>query len=62
MIDRIHAALPVHFFLQPKAITLERALTLDPDRDWTDLRRAREVWIVQTWNRLCQAGDRKSVV
>jgi hypothetical protein len=56
MIDRIEAALPVHFFLQPKAITLERALTLDPDRDWTDLRRAREVWIVQTWNRLCHAG------
>jgi hypothetical protein len=49
-------ALPVHFFLQPSAITLERALTLDPDRDWTDLRRAREVWIVQTWNRLCLAG------
>jgi hypothetical protein len=48
--------LPVHFFLQPSAITLERALTLDPDRDWTDLRRAREVWIVQTWNRLCRAG------
>jgi hypothetical protein len=50
------AALPVHFFLQPSAITLERALTLDPDRDWTDLRRAREVWIVQTWNRLRRAG------
>jgi hypothetical protein len=56
MIDRIQAALPVHFFLQPEAITLQRALTLDPDRDWTDLRRAREVWIVQTWNRLCHAG------
>jgi hypothetical protein len=49
-------ALPVHFFLQPNAITLQRALTLDPDTDWTDLRRAREVWIVQTWNRLCRAG------
>jgi hypothetical protein len=49
-------ALPVHFFLQPSAITLERALSLDPDRDWTDLRRAREVWIVQTWNRLRRAG------
>jgi hypothetical protein len=49
-------ALPVHFFLQPSAISLQRALTLDPDRDWTDLRRAREVWIVQTWNRLCRSG------
>jgi hypothetical protein len=48
--------MPVHFFLHPGAITLERALTLDPDRDWTDLRRAREVWIVQTWNRLCAKG------
>jgi hypothetical protein len=56
MIDRGQSTLPVHFFLQPKAITLERALTLDPDRDWTDLRRAREVWIVQTWNRLRRAG------
>jgi len=56
MTGGIRAALPVHFFLQPKAITLQRALTLDPDRDWTDLRRAREVWIVQTWNRLCHAG------
>jgi hypothetical protein len=55
------AALPVHFFLQPSAITLERALTLDPDRDWTDLRRAREVWIVQTWNRLCHAGFRATL-
>jgi hypothetical protein len=50
------SALPVHFFLQPSCITLDRALTLDPDKDWTDLRRAREVWIVQTWNRLCRAG------
>jgi hypothetical protein len=48
--------LPVHFFVQPAGITLERALTLDPDVDWTDLRRAREVWIVQTWNRLRRAG------
>ncbi len=48
--------LPVHFFLQPSAIPLERALSLDPDRDWTDLRRAREVWIVQTWKRLCRVG------
>jgi hypothetical protein len=48
--------LPVHFFVQPAGITLERALTLDPDLDWTDLRRAREVWIVQTWNRLRRAG------
>ncbi|MGO9931348.1 MAG: glycosyltransferase [Steroidobacteraceae bacterium] len=56
MSDPSEPALPVHFFLQPQAITLERALTLDPDRDWTDLRRAREVWIVQTWNRLCRAG------
>jgi len=53
--------LPVHFFLQPSAITLERALTLDPDRDWTDLRRAREVWIVQTWHRLCRAGYRPTL-
>src|SRR5271167_2256839 len=56
MSDHLQPTLPVHFFLQPKAITLQRALTLDPDRDWTDLRRAREVWIVQTWNRLCHAG------
>jgi hypothetical protein len=56
MSERIPDVLPVHFFLQPSAITLERALTLDPDQDWTDLRRAREVWIVQTWNRLCHAG------
>jgi len=56
MMDGIQPALPVHFFLQPKAITLQRALSLDPDRDWTDLRRAREVWIVQTWKRLRQAG------
>jgi hypothetical protein len=56
LIDHSSSPLPVHFFLQPKAISLERALTLDPDRDWTDLRRAREVWIVQTWNRLCHAG------
>jgi hypothetical protein len=48
--------MPVHFFLQPSAIPLERARSLDPDRDWTDLRRAREVWIVQTWKRLCRAG------
>ncbi len=49
-------AWPVHFFVQPGGITLERALSLDPDRDWTDLRRAREVWIVQTWHRLRRAG------
>lgn len=48
--------LPVHFFVQPAGITLERALTLDPDVDWADLRRAREVWIIQTWNRLRRAG------
>jgi hypothetical protein len=48
--------MPVHFFLQPAGITLQRALTLDPDSDWTDLRRAREVWIIQTWNRLRRAG------
>lgn len=48
--------LPVHFFVQPAGITLERALTLDPDVDWPDLRRAREVWIIQTWNRLRRAG------
>jgi hypothetical protein len=54
--ERGRPDLPVHFFLQPSAIALDRALTLDPDRDWTDLRRAREVWIVQTWNRLCSQG------
>jgi hypothetical protein len=54
--ERGRPEMPVHFFLQPNAITLDRALTLDPDRDWTDLRRAREVWIVQTWNRLCRKG------
>jgi hypothetical protein len=48
--------LPVHFFLQPSCISIERATTLDPDQDWTDLRRAREVWIVQTWHRLRDAG------
>lgn len=47
---------PVHFFVQPAGITLERALSLDPDTDWTDLRRAREVWIIQTWKRLLRAG------
>ena len=50
------APLPVHFYVRPAGITLERALTLDPDVDWTDLRRAREVWIIQTWNRLRRAG------
>ncbi len=49
-------AWPVHFFVEPAGITLERALSLDPDVDWTDLRRAREVWIVQTWHRLRRAG------
>ena len=47
---------PVHFFVEPAGISLERALSLDPDVDWTDLRRAREVWIIQTWNRLRRAG------
>lgn len=51
-----YSGLPVHFFLLPAGITLHRALTLDPDTDWTDLRRAREVWIIQTWNRLKSAG------
>lgn len=50
------AILPVHFYVRPAGITLGRALSLDPDRDWADLRRAREVWIVQTWHRLRRAG------
>ena len=53
--------LPVHFYVQPAGITLERALTLDPDLDWQDLRRAREVWIIQAWNRLRRAGYRPTM-
>ena len=51
-----HVAMPVHFFLEPTGISLERALALDPDRDWTDLLRAKEVWILQTWIRLRRGG------
>lgn len=49
-------ATPVHFFIVPAGIPLERAVSLDPDLDWLDLRRGKEVWIVQTWSRLRKAG------
>ena len=56
---RLHAGarpLPVHFFIVPSGITLERAASLAPDVDWRDFRRGKEVWIVQTFLRLREAG------
>jgi hypothetical protein len=53
--------LPVHFFIEPAGITLDRALTMDPDADWTDLRRGPEIWIAQTWHRLKRAGFRATM-
>ncbi|MGD1149260.1 MAG: glycosyltransferase [Thermoanaerobaculaceae bacterium] len=46
----------MHFFLEPAGISFERARALDPDRDWTDLRRGKEVWILQTYLRLRRLG------
>jgi hypothetical protein len=48
--------LPVHFFIEPAGITLERARTLDPDLEWQDMRRAKERWIVQAYARLRRRG------
>lgn len=51
-----HGATPAHFFLEPTGISLQEAVELDPDRDWADLRRAKDVWILQTWIRLRRLG------
>jgi hypothetical protein len=48
--------MPVHFFIEPTGITLERARTLDPDAEWQDMRCGKERWIVQTYARLRRAG------
>lgn len=47
---------PVHFFIEPDGISLERARTLDPDREWRDIWRGKECWIVQTFARLRRRG------
>jgi hypothetical protein len=49
-------SLPVHFFIDPSGVTLERLRTLDPDRDWTDMRRAKERWVVAAYARLKRLG------
>ena len=48
--------LPVHLFVEPSGVTLERLRTLDPDRDWTDMRRAKERWVVPIYARLRRMG------
>jgi hypothetical protein len=47
---------PVHFFIVPSGVSLERLRELDPDRDWTDMRRGRERWIVPAYTRLRRLG------
>lgn len=54
--DASVSPLPVHFFIIPTGVTLERVSTLDPDREWTDMRRAKERWVVQTYLRLRKLG------
>ena len=48
--------LPVHFFVEPSGVTLDRLRTLDPDREWTDMRRAKERWVVPAYARLRRLG------
>jgi hypothetical protein len=46
----------VHFFIDPSGVTLERLRGLDPDREWTDMRRAKERWVVAAYARLKRLG------
>jgi len=46
----------VHFFVVPSGVTIERLRAIDPDRDWTDMRRAKERWVVAAYARLKRRG------
>jgi hypothetical protein len=46
----------VHFFIEPSGVTLERLRGLDPDSEWTDMRRAKERWVVAAYARLKRMG------
>jgi hypothetical protein len=46
----------VHFFIDPSGVTIERLRGLDPDREWTDMRRAKERWVVAAYARLKRLG------
>jgi hypothetical protein len=46
----------VHFFVVPSGVTIERLREIDPDRNWTDMRRAKERWVVAAYARLKRRG------
>lgn len=48
--------LAVHFFIDPSGVSIERLRELDPDREWTDMRRAKERWVVAAYARLKRLG------
>jgi len=54
--DRRVDTRPVHFFIEPTGVTVKRLREIDIDREWQDMRRAKERWIVQAFHRLSSIG------
>ena len=55
------AAFAVHFFVDPSGVSIERLRELDPDREWTDMRRAKERWVVPAYAWMKRFGHQVSL-
>ncbi len=51
----------VHFFVDPSGVSIERLRELDPDREWTDMRRAKERWVVPAYAWMKRFGHQVSL-
>jgi len=54
-------AFAVHFFVDPSGVSIERLRELDPDREWTDMRRAKERWVVPAYAWMKRFGHQVSL-